>query len=63
MSTNMPWFQSFLNFFLHHFVLADLATTSIRVKQVRVHVKTEMYIFFSDTLFCRDMNTTGLAEK
>ena len=29
MSTHMPGFQSFFSFFLHHFVLAELATTSI----------------------------------
>ena len=29
----MPWFQSFLDGFLHNFVYAKLATSSIRVKQ------------------------------
>ena len=32
MSTHLPGFQSFLKSFLHHFVLAKLATSSIRVK-------------------------------
>ena len=32
MSTHMPGFQSFFRFFLHHFVLPKLATSSIRVK-------------------------------
>ena len=32
MSTHMPGFQSFFFFFLHHFVLAKLATTRIRDK-------------------------------
>ena len=31
MSTHVPGFQSFFLFFLHHFVLAELATSSIRV--------------------------------
>ena len=31
MSTHMPGFQSFFRF-LHHFVLAEVATTNIRVK-------------------------------
>ena len=30
MSTHVPGFQSFSMFFLHHFVLAKLATRSIR---------------------------------
>ena len=33
MSTHLPGFQSFLRF-LHHFVLAKLASSSIRVKNV-----------------------------
>ena len=33
MSTHLPGFQSFSVLFLHHFVIAKLATTSIRVKQ------------------------------
>ena len=32
MSTYLPGFRSFFPFFLHHFVLAKLATGSIRVK-------------------------------
>ena len=32
MSTNMPRFKSFFQVFLYHFVLAKLATSSIRVK-------------------------------
>ena len=32
MSTHLPGFQSFFSFFLHHCVLAKLATSSIRVK-------------------------------
>ena len=31
-STHVPGFQSYFRFFLHHFVLAILATSSIRVK-------------------------------
>ena len=30
MSTHMPWFQSFFKGFLHHFILAKFATSSIR---------------------------------
>ena len=33
MSTHVPGFLIFFQFFLHHFVLAKLATTSIRVKE------------------------------
>ena len=33
MSTHLSWFRSFFRF-LHHFLLAKLATTSIRVKSV-----------------------------
>ena len=33
MSTHLPWFQSFSGF-LYHFVLAKLATSSIRVNGV-----------------------------
>ena len=33
MSTNMPGFQSFFQVVLHHFVLAKLATSSLRVNQ------------------------------
>ena len=32
MSIHVPGFQSFFSGFLHHFVLAKLATSSIRVK-------------------------------
>ena len=32
MSSHLPGFPSFFRFFLHHFVLVKLATTSIRVK-------------------------------
>ena len=32
MSTHLPGFFGHFNFFLHHFVLAKLATSSIRVK-------------------------------
>ena len=31
MSTHLPGFKSVFSFFLHHFVLAKLATSSIRV--------------------------------
>ena len=31
MSTHLPSFQSFSGYLLHHFVLAKLATSSIRV--------------------------------
>ena len=34
MSTHVPEFQSFFAGFLHHFVLAKLATSSIRVSCV-----------------------------
>ena len=33
MSTHLPGFQSFFFFFLHHFVLAKLATSMIKVKE------------------------------
>ena len=33
MGTHLLGFQSFFSFFLHHFVLTKLATSSIRVKQ------------------------------
>ena len=36
MSTHLPGFQSF-SAFLHHFVLAELATSSIRVKWTVFH--------------------------
>ena len=31
MSTHSPGFKSFSRFFLHHFVLAELATSSLKV--------------------------------
>ena len=34
MSTHLPGFQSFSGVFLHHFVLAKLATSNIKVKSV-----------------------------
>ena len=34
MSTHVPGFQTFFSFFLHYFVMANLATSSIRVKCV-----------------------------
>ena len=37
MSTHFPGFQSFFRF-LHHFVLAKLATSSIRVKLISKHL-------------------------
>ena len=40
MSTHMPGFLLFFSFFLHHFVLAKLASTSIRVNHCR-EVKRE----------------------
>ena len=33
MSTNVPGFQSSFSVFLHHFVMAELATSSIRVNE------------------------------
>ena len=33
MSTHMPGFQYYFRFFLHHFLLAKLVTSSIRVKK------------------------------
>ena len=36
MSTHRPGFQSFLKVFLHHFVMANLTTGSIRVKTIRI---------------------------
>ena len=33
MSAHVPGFQSILSVFLHHFILAKLATSSIRVKE------------------------------
>ena len=35
MSTHVPGFQSFFLGFLHHFVLAKLATRSIKVNQFK----------------------------
>ena len=35
MSTHMPWFELFSGL-LHHFVIAKLATSSIRVKKLNV---------------------------
>ena len=43
MSTHVPGFQSFLRF-LHHFVLAKLATTSIRVIDLHVHVFSQYIV-------------------
>ena len=37
MSTDVPGFLSFYKFFLHHFVLAKLATSSIRVENRPVY--------------------------
>ena len=36
MSTNVPGFQSFSVYFLHYFVLAKLATSSIRVNRIKL---------------------------
>ena len=41
MSTHLPWFQSF-SVFLYHFVLAKLATTSIRVNSVCVRFSSHL---------------------
>ena len=38
MSTHVPWFQSFFSVFLHRFVLAKLATSSIRVNELNKEV-------------------------
>ena len=40
MNTHMPVFQSFFRFFLHHFVLAKLAISSIRV----IHYHRHMFL-------------------
>ena len=45
MSTHMSEFQSFLNCFLHHFVFAKLATTSIGVKSLREQKKRILALF------------------
>ena len=45
MSTHVPGFQSFSGFF-HHFVLAKLATSSIRVKRSPQQVTLGPLIFF-----------------
>ena len=37
MSTHLPGFQSIFTGFLHHFILARLATSSIRVKERSMH--------------------------
>ena len=39
-STHLPGFQSFFSFFSNHFVLAKLATTSIRVKNLPMAQKS-----------------------
>ena len=39
MSTHIPGFQSFFSF-LHHFAMAKLATSSIRVKQSCLNILT-----------------------
>ena len=39
MSTHLPGYQSFFIFFLHHFVLAKLATSSIRVTEIHITEK------------------------
>ena len=49
----MPGFQSFSLGFLHHFVLAKLATTSIRVIgswEINMHIffKENLYILLKD---------------
>ena len=36
MSTHVPGFQLLFRFFLHHFVMAKLATSSIKVKQYKI---------------------------
>ena len=38
MSTHLPGFQSFWFFFLHHFELAKLATSSVMVKNLPLSV-------------------------
>ena len=50
MSTHLPGFQSFSNF-LHHFVLAKLATSSIRVKQLSVDSR----IVYASWRICRGL--------
>ena len=46
MSTHMPGFQSFFRF-LRHFVLAKLATSSIRVKNMKCYLQAkEIHIIF-----------------
>ena len=42
MNTHVTGFQSFLSFFLHHFVLAKLATSSIRVKDVTIDLRKRL---------------------
>ena len=42
MSTLVPGFQSLFSAFLHHFVLAKLATTSIRVRAGSVHERVNI---------------------
>ena len=54
MSTNMPGFHKILGF-LRHFILAELATSSIRVKRAR---KDE--VFF--TTLCQCRNRFGLGK-
>ena len=49
MSTCLPGFQSFFKF-LHHFVLATLATSSIRVKENILCVFVSMFLDFSERL-------------
>ena len=50
MSTHLPGFQSFYGF-LHHFVLAKLATSSIRVNSRQVYIpyaSVLIYAFIGD---------------
>ena len=51
MSTDVPGFQSFFRGFSHHFVLAILAKTSIRL--------TLLYWVISLTWFCRMYTLLG----
>ena len=48
----MPGFQSFFSVFLHHFVLAKLATSSIRMKPCRVGINWIALAKHSDEYPC-----------
>ena len=47
MSTHVPGFQLIFQFFLHHFVLAKIASSNIRVKFLSCTVFMLMYYIYA----------------